>query len=197
FEAVVSNVGTATTENSVGVAFSVDGQYITFGSTGPLAAGASATVRAISPWQAIIGQHRLVGEVDDINRYPEISETNNRFELQFQVVPRTEVGLPDSIVNGIDFERDSNGQIFLTASVSNIGTATTPDVVGVAFFLEGHYLTYGLTDAMAPGTTETIRAVQGFNLHGSNKITAIVDDINRYDELSHQNNALERQVTFS
>jgi hypothetical protein len=27
-------------------------------------------------------------------------------------------------------------------------------------------------------------------------ITAIVDDVNRYDELSHQNNALEREITF-
>jgi hypothetical protein len=50
---------------------------------------------------------------------------------------------------------------------------------------------------MPAGATETIRAVTPLALQGTYTITAIVDDVNRYDELSHQNNALTREMTFA
>ena len=143
------------------------------------------------------GQHRLIAIVDDVNRYPEISETNNQFELDFSVLPANEVQLPDSTVDSIGFETDPAGQVILTATVSNIGPAPTPNVVGVAFFVDGPYTTYGVTQPMAAGATETIRAIKALPLHGPHTITAIVDDVNRYDELSHQNNALTREITFA
>jgi hypothetical protein len=49
---------------------------------------------------------------------------------------------------------------------------------------------------MAPGTSQTIRAVKSLPLRGKQTITAIVDDINRYNELTDQNNALIREITF-
>jgi subtilase family serine protease len=180
----------------VGVAFLVDGQYITFGNSAPIPAGETRTIRAVSAWQALAGQHQLTAVVDDVNRYPELSETNNRFVMAFQVFRRDEISLPDSTVNQLGFEKNGAGQIVLTATVANIGRVKTPDVVGVAFFVDGQYRTYGVTQPMAPNATEVIRAVQPLSLSGRHTITAIVDDVNRYDELSHQNNALTREFTF-
>ncbi len=196
FEALVRNIGGAVTRDVVGVAFLINGQQITFGTTSPIAAGESRAIRSVSPWPAVAGSHRLTAVVDDINRFPELSETNNRFELEFQVFPRSETKLPDSTLNAIGFERDPSGQIILTATVSNIGAVTTPDVVGVAFFVNGQYVTYGITQPMAPGATQTIRAVKTLPLRGKQTITAIVDDVNRYDEVSHQNNALTKEIVF-
>ena len=196
FEALVKNIGTATTGDVVGVAFLIDGQYITFGNTTPLPPDETRTIRAVSIWQAVAGRHRLTAVVDDINRYPEISETNNRFEMEFRVFKRDGLQLPDSTVDDITFEANPTGQFILAATVSNIGTIATPDVVGVAFFVDGVYQTFGVASPMAPGATEVIRANQALSLEGLHKITAIVDDVNRYDELSHQNNRLERDLTF-
>ncbi len=197
FEASVKNIGAATTSDIVGVAFLVDGQYITFGTTHAMQANEIRTVRAVSPWRAVTGTHRLLAVVDDINRYPEVSETNNTFELTFEILSGTEFELPDSTIEQIDFEFDEQNQVLLNATVSNIGPGTTPDVVGVAFFVDGQYRTFGLTNPMEPGATETIQAVQALPLVGTHKITAIVDDINRYDEMSHHNNSLEETITFA
>ncbi|RME74919.1 MAG: hypothetical protein D6784_08990 [Chloroflexi bacterium] len=197
FEAMVKNMGQSPTGDVVGVAFFVDGQYITYGVGPALKPGEARPIRAVTPWRAAAGRHRLTALVDDINRFPEASETNNSFELDFEVLPTTALALPDSVVNDIGYELNPAGQVILTAEVSNTGTAPTPDVVGVAFFVDGQYRTFGLTNPMPPGATETIKAIQPLPLEGRHKITAIVDDINRYDEVSHQNNVLEREVNFS
>jgi len=196
FEASVKNIGTAATGPVVGVAFWVDGQYITFGNTSALEPGETRAVRAVSTWTATAGQRHLLAVVDDVNRYPELSESNNRFETTVEVLKREAVKLPDSTLDSLDFETDAAGKIVLTATVSNIGTAPTPDVVGVAFFVDGAFATFGTVNPMAAGTTTTVRAVQALALTGLHHITAIVDDVNRYDELSHQNNKLERDLTF-
>jgi uncharacterized lipoprotein YddW (UPF0748 family)/subtilase family serine protease len=196
FEARVKNIGTAVTGSVVGVAFLVDGRYITFGNTTSIPPGETRLIRAISAWRAVAGRHRLLAVVDDVNRYPELSETNNQFELEFEVFKRQEIMLPDSTLESIDFEIDESDWIVLMATVSNIGAAPTPDLVGVAFFVDGRYATFGIAAPMAPGTTEVIRAVQSLPLEGHHEITAVVDDVNRFDELSHHNNKLERDIEF-
>ncbi|HXV42891.1 MAG TPA: CotH kinase family protein, partial [Anaerolineae bacterium] len=50
FEATVRNIGGAITGSTVGVAFLVDGTYITFGSSPPLEAGGSRVIKAVAPW---------------------------------------------------------------------------------------------------------------------------------------------------
>jgi subtilase family serine protease len=67
----------------------------------------------------------------------------------------------------------------------------------VAFFVDGQYITYGVAQPMPAGATEIIRAIKPLSLKGTHTITAIVDDVNRYDELSHQNNTLTREITFT
>jgi subtilase family serine protease len=196
FEALIRNIGSAQTNDIVGVAFLVDGQYITFGTTEAIPAGESRLVPAISTWQATAGSHRVTAVVDDINRFPELSETNNQLEQLFEVFVPDQVNLPDSMVSDIGFETEASGKILLTATVSNIGTLATPDLVGVAFFVDGQYRTYGITQSMAPNTVKVIHAVEPLSLQGKHTIMAIVDDVNRYDEISHQNNVLVRELTF-
>jgi len=133
---------------------------------------------------------------DDVNRFPEVSETNNQFTLDFTVFNRTEAGLPDSVVQEIGFEYQPDGNVALTATVANIGSAPTGDVVGVAFFVDDQYVTYGITQAMAAGSTEQLRAVKALPIYGKHKLTAIVDDVNRYNEVSNQNNTLTRELTI-
>lgn len=196
FEAQVKNIGSAPTGDVVGVAFLVDGQYITFGNTAAMEPDEARQIRAVSAWRATAGRHQLLAVVDDVNRYPEISEENNRFELAFEVFKKDETTLPDSAVDSIDYETDSAGNVVLTATVSNIGAVPTPDVVGVAFFVDGQFVTFGTTNPMAPGATVTVRAVQPLALEGPHRVTAIVDDVDRYDEVSNQNNTLDRDLTF-
>lgn len=196
FEAQVRNVGTAATGDVVGVAFFINGQQITYGSTGVMAAGETRLVRSVTTWRAVAGTHRLLAVADDVNRFPELSENNNSFELIFQVLPPGQANLPDSTLDAISFERDPSGQVILTATVSNIGGVTTPDVVGVGFFVNGQYVTYGINPPMAPGARQVIRAVRALSLRGKVTVTAIVDDINRYQEISTQNNALTQEMSF-
>jgi subtilase family serine protease len=145
----------------------------------------------------VAGDHHLTAIVDDVNRYPEISETNNGFDLDFHVFERGASNLPDSVLQSIGFETTPTGQVVLNAVVANVGNAPTPDVVGVGFFVDGPYATYGVTQPMGVGTTQTIRAVMPLSLKGKHIITAIVDDVNRYDEISHRNNALTQEITFT
>jgi hypothetical protein len=49
---------------------------------------------------------------------------------------------------------------------------------------------------MPPGGTEVVRAVQPVSLSGPHKITAIVDDVNRYNEISDSNNVFIQQIVF-
>ncbi len=196
FEAIVKNIGASLTSNVVGVAFFVDNRYITFGTIEALAGGETQTVKAIAPWQAEVGQHTLLAIVDDINRFEEKSESNNRFEIAFEVLPPESTALPDSTLEALAFQSNSAGQIILTATVSNVGQAPTPDIVGVGFFVDDRYITHGITQPMAPGSTATIQAVQPLLLKGPHKITAIVNDVNRYEEISTQNNILTQFITF-
>jgi subtilase family serine protease len=196
FEAVVKNIGGALTGDVVGVAFLVNGQQITFGTAAAIPAGETRTIRAVTAWQAVAGRHRLTALADDVNRFPELSESNNQLSFDIEVQRRDQPGLPDSTLDAIGFERDAAGQIILNATVSNVGPVATPDVVGVAFFVNGQYATFGITAPMAAGTTQVIRATKALPLTGRQAVTAIVDDINRYNELSTQNNALTREVVF-
>ncbi len=196
FTAQVKNIGLALTGDVVGVAFWLDGQYLTFGTLPAMPAGASQTVTAVAPWTASVGSHTLLAIVDDIDRFAEQSETNNRFTLTCDILPADGPHLPDSTIEALSFTTEANGQITLTATVANQGPAPTPDIVGVAFFVDDRYVTYGITQPMAAGATEEIRAVQTVSISGTHKITAIVDDVNRYDELNQQNNVFSQFRTF-
>jgi hypothetical protein len=83
FTSTVKNQGTAATPSGVviGVGFAVDGIFRTFGNvSGPLAAGASVTIDNTigGPFIIPTGTHTITAQVDDVNRFAELDETNNR-----------------------------------------------------------------------------------------------------------------------
>ncbi|TMH87071.1 MAG: glycosyl hydrolase, partial [Betaproteobacteria bacterium] len=82
FTSTVKNQGTAATPAgiAIGVAYSVDGVYRTWGSvTGPLAAGASVTIGTNGGSYTIPnGTHTIMAFADDVNRFAESDETNNK-----------------------------------------------------------------------------------------------------------------------
>jgi subtilase family serine protease len=81
FSSVVTNQGTAATPAgvTVGVSYSVDGVYQTWGTVmGPLAAGALVTIGCDGGAYAIpSGTHTITAFADDINRFAESNKTNN------------------------------------------------------------------------------------------------------------------------
>ncbi|MDD5632105.1 MAG: CARDB domain-containing protein, partial [Methylococcales bacterium] len=85
----VKNQGTAATPAGVyvGVRYSVDGIPKTWGSVmGPLAAGTSVTINTNGGSYAIpAGTHTVTAWVDDVNRFAELIETNNKFSQSVKV----------------------------------------------------------------------------------------------------------------
>jgi hypothetical protein len=82
FQATVRNIGGAVTGDVVGVAFLVDGRYITYGALPTLWPPAVRRLSGpVSPWTAEAGNYTLTALVDDINRFPEISEENNTLDI--------------------------------------------------------------------------------------------------------------------
>jgi subtilase family serine protease len=82
FTCTVKNQGTKATPSGVviGVGYSVDGVYKTWGARSTaLAAGASATIGTNgSAYNIPAGNHTITAFVDDLNRFPELDETNNK-----------------------------------------------------------------------------------------------------------------------
>lgn len=96
FRATVRNQGSAPTPTSaavpLGVGFSVGaGNYTWATHTSPLAAGASVTLTATggadgsNRWLASPGQHTVIANADDVNRFPEALEDNNTRSANFTV----------------------------------------------------------------------------------------------------------------
>jgi hypothetical protein len=83
FTTTVKNQGTAATPSNVliGVGYFVDGNQKTWGVvSGPLAAGASVTIGTQGGAYTIPrGNHTITAYVDDINRFTESNESNNKF----------------------------------------------------------------------------------------------------------------------
>jgi hypothetical protein len=89
FTCTVKNQGTAATPSGVniGVGYSVDGQYRTWGmSYNQLAAGASVTIGTGGSGYIIpSGTHTITAYADDVNRFAESNETNNTLSKSITV----------------------------------------------------------------------------------------------------------------
>jgi subtilase family serine protease len=83
---VVKNIGTAPTPEGViiGVAFTVNGKVVGWSDTvkTALTPGASVTCAANGGpgWTAAPGKHTVQADVDNIDRFPELNEENNRLD---------------------------------------------------------------------------------------------------------------------
>jgi len=198
FTSTVKNQGGAATPAgiAIGVAYSVDGVYRTWGGvTGPLAAGASVTIGTNGgPYTIPNGSHTIMAFVDDENRFAESDETNNKLSRLITVAaPDT---LPDVIVTSLSYASGT-----FTSTVKNRGTAATPagTDIGVAYSVDGVYRTWGgVTGPLAAGASVTIGTNGGpYTIPGgTHTITAFVDDENRFAESDESNNQLSRPITI-
>ncbi|BCM90845.1 hypothetical protein IAD21_02707 [Abditibacteriota bacterium] len=94
FEATIENRGNAPSPAGIthGVSFSMDGEFLAWSDTfqGPLAPGASVTVRSTSgpkgtaTWHVVAGKHTIHSRVDDVNRIKESNEDNNTLDAPIE-----------------------------------------------------------------------------------------------------------------
>lgn len=101
FSATIKNNGTGATPagTTVGIAFQVDGQEVTWSDnvTTALSAGQSRTQTAnggkqgVAYWPATSGTHTVTAWVDDVNRIPESNESNNQLSANMNVSSATTI----------------------------------------------------------------------------------------------------------
>ena len=194
FTSTVKNQGTTAPPAGVyvGVGYLVDGVNKTYGSViGPLAPGASVTIGTKgAPYSIPAGTHTIMAYVDDVNRFAESNETNNKFSKTVSVVPP----LPDVIVTQLSY---ANG--IFTSTVKNQGTTATPAgvTIGVGYLVDGVNKTYGsVIGPLAAGASVTIGTKGGpFTIPaGTHAIMAYVDDVNRFAESNKSNNKFSRSI---
>lgn len=110
--------------------------------------------------------------------------------------------LPDMRVNAVwtDPATPQPGDaVRVFAEVQNAGNATTPDIVGVGFSVNGAgaHQWWSIGAPMAPGATATLQmdATWTPTSPGAHSLVAHVDDIDRFAELDEGNNAGQTTVT--
>ena len=122
-----------------------------------------------------------------------------------------EYGDPDIVVASIyttPAVPQEGDKVVFSAVVKNIGTASTPDgvITGVKFTVDGYNNQYMWSDtytaSIKPGESVVLTANGGVNGNswtassvGSYKVTAHVDDVNRYKESNEYNNTLSYSYT--
>ncbi|GKS70092.1 hypothetical protein W03_20960 [Nitrosomonas sp. PY1] len=144
FTSTVQNQGTEATPAgvSVGVGYLVDGEFKTWGSVaGPLAAGASVTIGTKGGAYVIPnGAHAITAHVDDVNRFAESNETNNKFSQSITVNNTQPIVSLSAPISGVTVAGTS---VTVSANASDdVGVA------GVQFKLDGNNL--GAEDTTAP-----------------------------------------------
>ncbi len=170
FTCTVKNQGAVATTAGldIGVGYLVDGVEQTWGvSSVPLAAGASVTISTDGGAFIIPnGTHTITAHVDDLNRFTELSETNNDLSQSITV------GGSDTAPPTASITAPANNSTVSGAAVNIIATATdNVAVAGVQFKLDGANL--GAEDTTAPysfnwdSTTTT---------NGSHTLTAVAHD---------------------
>jgi hypothetical protein len=202
FTSVIANQGAGPTPAGVyiGVSYSVDGVYCTWGSVlGPLAAGASVTIgTGGGPCTGISnGTHTITVVADDVNRIVESNKTNNTLS---QTITVSGTSLPDLVPTSLSY--NSATGIF-TSVIANQGAGPTPAgvYIGVSYSVDGVYCTWGsVLGPLAAGASATIGTGGGPCTgisNGTHTITVVADDVNRIVESSKTNNTLSQTITVS
>ena len=83
--------------------------------------------------------------------------------------------------------------------VRNGGNAATGADVGVGYFVDGQYVGWGIRGPMAAGETSSAfgMAQRWTAAGGTHQLTAVVDDINRFDESDENNNSHAENISVS
>ncbi|MCP5404611.1 MAG: right-handed parallel beta-helix repeat-containing protein, partial [Pseudomonadaceae bacterium] len=154
FSATIKNQGTKATPDGVKVtvAYSVDGQYRTWGGiAGSLAAGATATVGTDGAAYTIpSGTHEINAHVDDVNRFAESNEGNNELTQSISIgsstsptpSPSGKIGpqpvASTALSKGTLFVKNNgSGTACTNASPCDVWTAAGKAKAGDVVFLRG------------------------------------------------------------
>ena len=196
FTSTVKNQGTGASPSGIiiGVSYSVDGVAKTFSDTtiGPLAAGASKTIgTSAAPYTIPAGPHTIMAYVDNVNRFAESNETNNKRSQSITINP----SLPDVIVTSLSY---ANG--VFTSTVKNQGTGASPSgiIIGVSYSVDGVAKTFSDTTIgpLAAGASKTIgTSAAPYTIPaGPHTIMAYVDNVNRFAESNETNNKRSQSI---
>ena len=205
FSATIFNAGTGITPvgTILGVRWDIDGGQTNWSDsfTTGLAPGASVTLTANgggggSTWTTTSGSHTLQAWVDDVNRFTESDETNNKLSktmtLGVDLVVSSLTWSPTTLTSGT--------QGTFSCVVTNQGTAATPGgtILGVRFDIDGAIANWedSYTTALAAGASVTLTATGGPTSNhsywvatsGSHTLQGWVDDVNRFGEPNRANN---------
>jgi subtilase family serine protease len=204
FSATVFNAGTGITPvgTIVGVRWDIDGSQTNWSDsfTTGLAPGASVTLTANGGgsggnWTTTSGSHTLQAWVDDVNRFAESDETNNKLTKTMTL------GM-DLVVSSLTWSPSTPSAGTATTFscvVTNIGTAATPGgtVLGVRFDIDGSAVNWedNYTTSLAAGASVTLTANSGPSsastwsaTSGTHTLQGWVDDVNRFGETNRANN---------
>ena len=203
FSATVFNAGTGTTPvgTILGMRWDIDGAQTNYADqlTTGLAPGASVTITANgggggSTWTTTSGSHTLQGWVDDVNRFTESDETNNKLSSTMTL------GM-DLVVSSLTWSPSTPGsgtQTTFSCVVKNIGTAATPGgtILGVRFDIDGVMVNFEdtYTTSLAAGASVTLTATGGTSgrywtaTSGPHTLQGWGDDVNRFGEPNRGNN---------
>jgi len=213
FSATITNFGNATKPAGIinGVAFKVDGTLVNWSDTNSaaLAPGQSITLTAnsgpsgIATWNAGSGAHTIEAWVDDVNRFAETNENNNKLTAPLAV------GIDLTVSNILSSPRNpSTGTpVTFSATIKNEGTVATPagTIVGVRFEIDGQLVNWSDTStaSLAPGASRTVTANSGPQgsatwpfASGPNRLSAWVDDVNRLADVNRSNNKRITRLAF-
>jgi hypothetical protein len=138
--------------------------------------------------------------VDDVNRFAESNEDNNANQTAFSVRAGA---FPDVVVSSVAVSPPSPaaGQaVSFSAVVTNQGNAPTPAGVplGVGYFVDNAYQTWGsVPGPIAAGASVTIgtKGAKWPATPGDHRLTALVDDVNRFPESNETNNSTSSNFT--
>lgn len=191
FSAVVANVGNAGTGASVGVAFFVNGANVTFGIVPAMAAGASATITGQAKWTAVSGTHAIQAFADDVDRFAEANENNNKKTVSVVVAERPELHVEAISVTPAEL-LDGN-EVTFSALVKNSGGATG-SALDVRFEVDGVVIADVSEAALAAGASATVVATWTAKV-GASQVKVTVDPAQKISEPDEANNSLERPLT--
>lgn len=170
FTSTIKNQGTKATPTgiTIGVSYSVDGVYRTWGArTTPIAAGATVTIGTGGAKYFIPnGVHTIMAKGDDTNRFAEADETNNTLSQTINVGGSDTVSPTVSLTAPLANATVGGSSVNVTANA-----ADNVAVAGVQFKLDGTNI--GTEDTTAPyGITWSTVGVS----NGSHTLTAVAKD---------------------
>lgn len=170
FTSTVENQGAAATPTGVSVAvgYRVNGEYKTWGGvTGPLAAGSSVNLGTNgAPYVIPSGTHTITAWVDDIDRFAESDENNNKLSVIVHNGVVDTANPTVSVTAPADLSTVSGSSVSITANASD-----DAGVAGVQFKLDGADLGAEVTAAPYSITWDSATVADG-----SYTLTAVVRD---------------------